>query len=121
MGRLGVALGGEALTFGGLAGVGDLVATCTSDRSRNRRVGVALGSGMSLDDAVASVGEVAEGVRSAEPLVALAHAHDVELPICEQVVAMVTGAATPVEALAALSARPARGEWDLALLRGLRG
>jgi glycerol-3-phosphate dehydrogenase (NAD(P)+) len=121
MGRLGVALGGEALTFGGLAGVGDLVATCTSDRSRNRRVGVALGSGTSLDDAVASVGEVAEGVRSAEPLVDLAHAHDVELPICEQVVAMVTGEATPVEALAALSARPARGEWDLALLRGLRG
>lgn len=120
MGRFGVALGGEALTFGGLAGVGDLVATCTSDRSRNRRVGVALGRGSSLDDAVASLGEVAEGVVSAEPLVALARSAGVELPICEQVVAMVSGAATPADALAALAARPAREEWDADLLRDLR-
>jgi len=119
MGRLGVALGGQAMTFGGLAGVGDLVATCTSDRSRNRRVGVALGTGKSLDEAVAALGEVAEGVVSAEPLVALARANGVELPICEQVVAMVTGAASPAEALAALSSRPAREEWDLELLRDL--
>ncbi|HEV3213161.1 MAG TPA: NAD(P)H-dependent glycerol-3-phosphate dehydrogenase [Acidimicrobiales bacterium] len=120
MGRLGVAMGGEALTFGGLAGVGDLVATCTSDRSRNRRVGIGLGRGASLDDAIADVGEVAEGVVSAEPLVALARDRGVELPICEQVAAMVAGEATPAEALAALSARPARGEWDVSLLRDLR-
>jgi glycerol-3-phosphate dehydrogenase (NAD(P)+) len=120
MGRLGVAMGGEALTFGGLAGVGDLVATCTSDRSRNRRVGMGLGHGLSLDEAVARIGEVAEGVVSAEPLVALAADRDVELPICEQVAAMVAGDTTPAEALDALAARPARGEWDQALLRGLR-
>jgi glycerol-3-phosphate dehydrogenase (NAD(P)+) len=120
MGRLGVALGGEALTFGGLAGVGDLVATCTSDRSRNRRVGIGLGQGATLDEAITAVGEVAEGVVSAEPLVALARDQGVELPICEQVAEMVTGRASPAEALAALAARPARGEWDVALLRDLR-
>jgi glycerol-3-phosphate dehydrogenase (NAD(P)+) len=120
MGRLGVAMGGVALTFGGLAGVGDLVATCTSDRSRNRRVGIAIGKGASVAEAVTEVGEVAEGVVSAEPLVALAWDRGVELPICEQVAAMVLGAATPAEALATLAARPARGEWDLELLRGLR-
>jgi glycerol-3-phosphate dehydrogenase (NAD(P)+) len=117
MGRLGVAMGGEALTFGGLAGVGDLVATCTSDRSRNRRVGIGLGSGLDLDEAIARVGEVAEGVTSAEPLVALAKDRGVELPICEQVAAMVAGDATPAEALAALTARPARVEWDVELLQ----
>ncbi|HEV3328147.1 MAG TPA: NAD(P)H-dependent glycerol-3-phosphate dehydrogenase [Acidimicrobiales bacterium] len=120
MGRLGVAMGGEALTFGGLAGVGDLVATCTSDRSRNRRVGIGLGSGLDLDAAIARVGEVAEGVTSAEPLVALARDRGVELPICEQVAGMVAGDVTPAEALAALTARPARGEWDVELLRGPR-
>lgn len=118
MGRLGVAMGGEAVTFGGLAGVGDLVATCTSDRSRNRRVGIGLGGGLSLAAATARVGEVAEGVVSAEPLVALAEDRGVELPICEQVAAMVAGTATPREALAALASRPARAEWDLELLRG---
>jgi glycerol-3-phosphate dehydrogenase (NAD(P)+) len=120
MGRLGVAMGAEALTFGGLAGVGDLVATCTSDRSRNRRVGIGLGRGATLAEAIASVGEVAEGVVSAEPLVALARDLGVELPICEQVAAMVAGTATPTEALATLAARPARGEWDVELLRDLR-
>jgi glycerol-3-phosphate dehydrogenase (NAD(P)+) len=120
MGRLGVAMGGEALTFGGLAGVGDLVATCTSDRSRNRRVGLGLGRGLTLDEATDEVGEVAEGVVSAEPLIALARDRGVELPICEQVAAMVAGDASPAEALATLTARPARGESDVELLRGLR-
>jgi glycerol-3-phosphate dehydrogenase (NAD(P)+) len=118
--RLGVAMGGEALTFSGLAGVGDLVATCTSDRSRNRRVGIALGRGASLDEAIAAVGEVAEGVVSAEPLVALATDRGIELPICEQVAAMIAGDATPTEALAALSSRPARGEWDTSHQRDSR-
>jgi glycerol-3-phosphate dehydrogenase (NAD(P)+) len=114
MGRLAVAMGGEYATVSGLAGVGDLVATCTSDRSRNRRVGIALGQGCSLDEAVASVGEVAEGVVSAQPLLELAVARGVELPICEQVAAMVAGTTTPAEALGALSARPAREERDRA-------
>lgn len=114
MGRLAVAMGGESATVSGLAGVGDLVATCTSDRSRNRRVGIALGQGRSLDEAVESVGEVAEGVVSAQPLLELAASRDVELPICEQVAAMVAGSATPSQALAALTSRPAREERDRA-------
>lgn len=117
--RLGVALGGDALTFTGLAGVGDLVATCTSDRSRNRRVGLALGRGQRLEAALASVREVAEGVVSADPLVALAAAHRVELPLCEQVAAMVAGRATPAAAFQALTERPARSEWDAAVVRGV--
>jgi glycerol-3-phosphate dehydrogenase (NAD(P)+) len=120
MGRLGVALGGEALTFGGLAGVGDLVATCTSDKSRNRRVGVALGQGQSLEAIVAAIGEVAEGVVSARPLVDLARSRGVEVPICEQVALMIEGSTTPIDALRTLSERPAREEWDVELLRELR-
>lgn len=110
MSRLAVAMGGQAATVSGLAGVGDLVATCTSDRSRNRRVGIALGQGRTLDEALEAVGEVAEGVVSAQPLLELARSFGVELPICAQVKAMVAGTATPTEALAALTARPAREE-----------
>lgn len=119
--RLGVALGGDPLTFGGLAGVGDLVATCTSDRSRNRRVGLALGRGEPLRAALDALGEVAEGVVSADPLVELARSKGVELPLCEQVAAMVKGTSTPEASFAVLTARPARDEWDPALLRGDRG
>lgn len=109
--RLGTRLGGQPATFAGLAGVGDLVATCTSERSRNRRVGLALGRGKSLASALAAVGEVAEGVLSAEPLVELAGQHGVELPLCEQVAAMVAGRATPQQAFDALTARPSREEF----------
>lgn len=112
MSRLAVALGGLPSTVSGLAGVGDLVATCTSDRSRNRRVGIALGEGRSLEVALDEVGEVAEGVVSAQPLIELAASLGVELPICEQVAAMVAGASTPAASLAALTSRPAREEWD---------
>lgn len=117
--RLGISLGGQTLTFGGLAGVGDLVATCTSPNSRNRTVGFELGRGRSLDDVVASMRMVAEGVGSAAPLVSLARAHDVEMPIAEQVANIVAGIATPRDALSALMGRPARAEWDETLLRGL--
>jgi glycerol-3-phosphate dehydrogenase (NAD(P)+) len=112
MSRLVVSMGGHEATVSGLAGVGDVVATCTSDRSRNRRVGIALGEGRSLDAALASVGEVAEGVVSAQPLLELAATHGVELPICVQVAAMVAGTATPAQSLAALTSRPAREERD---------
>lgn len=110
MSRLGVALGGQAATFGGLAGVGDLVATATSDRSRNRMVGVQLGLGTTLSAITASMHMVAEGVKSAAPLVDIAHTANVEIPICEQVAAIVSGATTPAEALAVLMDRPARVE-----------
>ncbi len=119
LGRLGVALGGHALTFGGLAGVGDLVATCISPRSRNRTVGFELGRGRSLDEVLIGMQMVAEGVKTAAPLVALATAHGVEMPIAEQIAAIVDGRATPAQALGSLMDRPARSEWDTTLLRGL--
>jgi len=117
--RLGVAVGGQVLTFGGLAGVGDLVATCSSPQSRNRTVGFALGEGRSLDEIVGSMHMVAEGVKSAGPLVELARAHGVEMPIAEQVHAIVEGRCSPAEALGNLMRRPSRPEWDEVLLRGL--
>jgi glycerol-3-phosphate dehydrogenase (NAD(P)+) len=120
LGRLGISLGGKVLTFGGLAGVGDLVATCASPKSRNRTVGFELGQGRSLDDIVNSMHMVAEGVKSAGPLVQLARAHGVEMPIAEQVEAIVAGRCSPREALMALMDRPARPEWDEALMRGLQ-
>lgn len=117
--RLGIALGGNPLTFGGLAGVGDLVATCTSAQSRNRSVGVELGRGRSLDDVVAGMVEVAEGIRTAGPIVDLARAHDVEMPIASQVAALVAGETSPAEAVAALMERPPGPEWDGELLRAI--
>jgi glycerol-3-phosphate dehydrogenase (NAD(P)+) len=117
--RLGVTLGGQTLTFGGLAGIGDLVATCTSPRSRNRTVGYDLGRGRPLADILAGMHMVAEGVQTARPLVELARAHGVEMPIAEQIADIVEGRTSPRRALAALMNRPARPEWDPALLRGL--
>ena len=119
--RLGLALGGHAFTFGGLAGVGDLVATCTSVQSRNRWVGVELGRGRRLDDVVSEMHMVAEGVRTARPLVALAQAHGVEMPIAAQVAALLAGETSPAEALEALMERPPRPEWDDAVVRELSG
>lgn len=120
LGRLGVALGGKVLTFGGLAGVGDLVATCSSAKSRNRTVGFALGEGQSLGDIVGGMHMVAEGVKSAGPLVQLARAHDVEMPIAEQVHAIVESRCSPADALHNLMRRPSTAEWDETLLRGPR-
>jgi glycerol-3-phosphate dehydrogenase (NAD(P)+) len=117
--RVGTALGGQPLTFGGLAGVGDLVATCTSPRSRNRSLGFALGAGQTLAEAQAGTHMVAEGVRTAGPLVALAAQQGIEIPIVAQVAAIVAGTSSPREALADLMSRPARREWDTDLLRDL--
>jgi glycerol-3-phosphate dehydrogenase (NAD(P)+) len=119
LGRLGVTLGGQVLTFGGLAGVGDLVATCASPNSRNRTVGFELGQGRSLDEIVNGMHMVAEGVKSAGPLVGLAQASGVEMPIAEQVEAIVSGRCSPRQALLSLMDRPSRPEWDETLLRGL--
>lgn len=110
--RLGYALGAQRVTFGGLAGIGDLVATCTSPQSRNRSVGVQLAQGRTLSEITAGTYMVAEGVRTARPLVELAHAHGVELPIVEQVAALVAGETTPEQAVSALMDRPARRERD---------
>ncbi|HVX17723.1 MAG TPA: NAD(P)H-dependent glycerol-3-phosphate dehydrogenase [Acidimicrobiales bacterium] len=83
--RLGVAMGGEAITFSGLAGMGDLVATCISSQSRNRHVGEQLGKGRKIDDIIDEMNMVAEGVKTSKVVVELAEEYDIELPICEEV------------------------------------
>jgi len=110
--RLGVRLGGHRRTFAGLAGVGDLVATCTSRRSRNHTVGFELGSGRALGSLLASTPTVAEGVRTARPLVELARREGIEMPICEQVASIIDGQTSAADALRTLMDRPARAEWD---------
>ncbi len=110
MTRLGVALGAHQLTFLGLAGIGDLVATCSSPLSRNRTFGVNLGKGLSLDEVQAMTSQTCEGVRSCAPILELARRHDVDMPITEQVVAVVHGGQQPREVLAALMSRATRAE-----------
>jgi glycerol-3-phosphate dehydrogenase (NAD(P)+) len=110
MTRLGVALGARADTFMGLSGLGDLVLTATGDLSRNRQVGLLLAQGRSLDQAVASLGHVAEGVHSARAVALRAAAVSVEMPITAAVVALLGAQLTPVEAVAALMAREAKTE-----------
>ncbi len=95
--RLGVALGGRAETFAGLTGMGDLIATCTSPLSRNRSVGVELGKGRKIDEIIASMSMVAEGVKSAPAVIALAQAHGVEMPISRDVFDVIQGRKTARE------------------------
>jgi glycerol-3-phosphate dehydrogenase (NAD(P)+) len=87
--RLGLAMGGELLTFAGLAGMGDLVATCISPQSRNRYVGEQLGKGRSLDEIVAEMNMVAEGVKTSAEVVELAEQYGVDMPIAQEVFAVV--------------------------------
>lgn len=110
--RLGMALGGRPETFMGLTGMGDLILTCTGDLSRNRRVGLALAKGMSLDVIVAELGHVAEGVRCAQAVRALAKEHQVEMPIANAVASVLFDGISPTEMLAQLLARDARHEAD---------
>lgn len=110
MTRLGVALGGDVLTFAGLAGVGDLLATCTSDRSRNRQVGVRLGNGEQIDAIVHSMQMVAEGVRASEAILKLARRHTVDMPITEGVVAVCHNGANVRDVVKALLSRDAKPE-----------
>ena len=108
--RLAVALGGEAATVAGLCGLGDLVLTCSSPQSRNMSVGLALGRGMSLADALAGKLSVAEGVASAPAVRALAEKLDVETPICEATAAVLAGEIDLDTAIGGLLARPLRAE-----------
>jgi len=105
--RLAVALGAEPATLAGLAGMGDLVATCASPLSRNHQTGVQLGRGLDVEAAAAVVRQTAEGVRSAPEVLALAHGVGVEMPIVEQVVAVVRGEVSAREAGRALLAQAA--------------
>jgi glycerol-3-phosphate dehydrogenase (NAD(P)+) len=108
--RLGVALGASRATFYGLAGMGDLVLTCTGELSRNRSVGFRLGAGESLEEILGEMKMVAEGVKTAQAVHALAKEHGVEVPIIEEVNAIVTGKRTPAEAVRTLMLREPRSE-----------
>jgi glycerol-3-phosphate dehydrogenase (NAD(P)+) len=108
--RLGVALGAKTETFMGLSGLGDLVLTSTGDLSRNRKVGLALAQGMTLQQAVDSLGHVAEGVYCARTVVQRAQHLGVDMPIAQAVVSLLDGHMTPAQAVAVLMGRGAKGE-----------
>lgn len=110
MSRLGIALGGRRETFYGLSGMGDLVTTAISRHSRNRRVGEELAHGKSLADALAVLGQVAEGVNTARPALALAASHGVDVPITREVCALLFEGKSANDALAALLARDPKRE-----------
>jgi glycerol-3-phosphate dehydrogenase (NAD(P)+) len=108
--RLGVALGADPYTFAGLAGLGDLVATCASPLSRNHRFGRLLGAGRTVTEAQQEVRQTTEGVKSCASVLELARRHAVEMPLVETVVAVVHAGRSPREMLAALMARSAKSE-----------
>lgn len=113
--RLNVALGGRAETLMGLAGLGDLVLTCTGDLSRNRRLGLALGQGKSVAEAVREIGQVVESVQTADEVMRLATRHGLDLPISAQVQRVLHGDITPTEGLAWLMAREQKPEYPAPL------
>lgn len=108
--RLATAMGADPMTLAGLAGLGDLVATCTSPLSRNRTFGEWLGKGMNVADILSSTRQVAEGVRSCESLYALARQHGVDMPIVEHVAAVVRGDLGAEELVASVVSRTAKPE-----------
>jgi glycerol-3-phosphate dehydrogenase (NAD(P)+) len=108
--RLGVALGADPLTFLGLAGMGDLVLTCTGDLSRNRKVGLELGRGRDLEEIVAGMRQVAEGIRTTHAACKLAEKHGVEMPIAMGVKAVLDGEISPQDAAHGLMIRQLRNE-----------
>lgn len=109
--RLNVAIGGRPETLMGLAGLGDLVLTCTGDLSRNRRLGLALGQGKSIEQAVREIGQVVESIQTADEVMRQADRHGVELPIASNVRDVLHGAITPAEGLQRLLAREQKAEY----------
>ncbi len=108
--RLGVGLGGRQETFMGLAGLGDLILTCTDDQSRNRRLGLALGRGETLEAAVRAIGQVVEGAKTAAEVRQLALQLGIDMPITEQVFRVLNDGLAPVAAVEALLAREPKRE-----------
>jgi len=111
--RLGASMGAESATFRGLAGMGDLVLTCSGELSRNRRVGTRLGQGESLKEILASMREVVEGVRTTPAAVKLARLNSVEMPIAEAINRLLAGEKTPREVLLELMGRSLKEEAEL--------
>jgi glycerol-3-phosphate dehydrogenase (NAD(P)+) len=110
--RLGEALGARPETLMGLAGMGDLVLTCTDNQSRNRRLGLLLAQGRSVDEAATEIRQVVEGVKAAPEVWRLAQRLGVDMPITEQVVQLIQGHITPVQAVKNLATRPSRAELE---------
>jgi len=108
--RLGAALNAKRETLMGLAGAGDLILTCTGDLSRNRQLGLLLGKGKRLEQALEEIGQVVEGVNSAAEVQRLAIQHDISMPISEQVNGIIHKGWDPVEGVARLLAREQRAE-----------
>jgi glycerol-3-phosphate dehydrogenase (NAD(P)+) len=108
--RLGAVMGARRDTFMGLAGLGDLVLTCTQDQSRNRRLGVARAPRAGVEAAIAAIGQAVEGVRTAQAVAGLARKYGVEMPIAMQVARLLRGECTPREAVQSLLAREPRAE-----------
>ena len=109
--RLNQAIGGQPETLMGLAGLGDLVLTCTGDLSRNRRLGLALGRGQSIEDAVREIGQVVESVQTADEVMRQAERHGIELPISSAVREVLHGRITPSDGLRQLLAREQKPEY----------
>jgi glycerol-3-phosphate dehydrogenase (NAD(P)+) len=104
MSKMGEAAGGHRDTFAGLAGIGDLIVTCTSQRSRNRNVGEQLGAGKPIDEIIASMNQVAEGVKAASVIMEFAEGYDVAMPIAREVDGVINHGATPEGAYRGLAA-----------------
>ncbi|MEP6484697.1 MAG: NAD(P)H-dependent glycerol-3-phosphate dehydrogenase [Rudaea sp.] len=116
--RLGAAIGARAETLMGLAGLGDLVLTCTGDLSRNRRLGLALGRGVGLKQAVAEIGQVVESIETADTIMRLAQRYGLDLPIAHGVQRVLREEITPAEGLRELLARERKPEYSQEFLRG---
>ena len=111
MTRLGTSLGAQPATFMGLAGMGDLVLTCTDNQSRNRRMGLALAAGKTVEEAETEIRQVVEGVKAAEAVHQVAASGGVEMPICEQIYRILYQGADPREAVTALMQRALKSEF----------
>jgi glycerol-3-phosphate dehydrogenase (NAD(P)+) len=110
--RLGVAMGGETATFSGLAGMGDLIATCASRQSRNRHVGEELGKGRTIDEIIADMNQVAEGVKTTRVVMDLGAKHDVDLPIAQEVYGVLYEGKTAQDAYRGLTRREPGAEHE---------
>ncbi|BCA94553.1 glycerol-3-phosphate dehydrogenase [NAD(P)+] [Legionella antarctica] len=110
MSRLGLSLGARQDTFSGLAGVGDLVLTCTDDQSRNRRFGLLLGKNVSIPEAEKQIGQVVEGKHNSAQICAIAKTKQIEMPICEQINALLENKINAQQAVGILMSRPPKEE-----------